>query len=200
MTDATRIIQLYERHASAWIAARGTGLFCEAAWLTRVTDLIPAGSRVLDLGCGAGAPIAAHLIQRGYAITGVDTSPTLVRHCRSHFPEQAWLVQDMRTLALDDRFHAILAWDSFFHLTADDQRRMFPIFARHAGEGAALLFNTGPAHGEAIGAWQGEPLYHASLDGAEYRALLHENGFEVVDHAVADDRAGGRTVWLAVLR
>ena len=59
------------------------------------------------------------------------------------------------------------------------------------------MFNTGPAHGEGIGAYRGDPLYHASLDPGEYQRLLAANDFEVVDHVVADPKAGGRTAWLA---
>jgi hypothetical protein len=105
----------------------------------------------------------------------------------------------MRTLSLARRFDGILAWDSFFHLCPNDQRRMFPIFRDHAAPRAALMFTSGPAHGEAIGSYQGEPLYHASLDAAEYRALLNANGFEVVAHMVEDPNCGNHTIWLAQL-
>jgi hypothetical protein len=44
---------------------------------------------------------------------------------------------------------------------------------------------------------EGEPLYHASLDAAEYRRLLAEQGFVVQDHVVEDPDCGGHTVWLA---
>ena len=57
---------------------------------------------------------------------------------------------------------------------------MFPVFRAHAAPRAVLMFTSGPAHGEAMGTFEGEPLYHASLDSAEYRALLDENGFAVV--------------------
>lgn len=67
----------------------------------------------------------------------------------------------------------------------------------HASSGAALLFTTGAEHGEAIGAFQGEPLYHASLSPEEYRALLGSHGFEVLRHVVEDPRCGRHTVWLA---
>ncbi len=63
----------------------------------------------------------------------------------------------------------------------------------------ALMFTSGPAYGEAVGTYEGEPLYHASLDGAEYRTLLDESGFEVVEHIVEDPDCGGHTVWLAQL-
>jgi len=57
--------------------------------------------------------------------------------------------------------------------------------------------NSGPAYGEKIGTYKDEPLYHASLDGSEYRALLSENGFDVISHVVEDPTCGYRTIWLA---
>lgn len=113
---------------------------------------------------------------------------------------QRALVADMRTLSLAELFHGILAWDSFFHLNQNDQRRMFSTFRAHAAPRAALMFTSGPSPGEAIGCLGGEPLYHASLDADEYRKLLQDQGFAVVATASEDQTCGGRTVWLAQLR
>lgn len=103
----------------------------------------------------------------------------------------------MRTLTLARQFDGILAWDSFFHLTPEDQRGMFPVFARQASAHAALMFTSGPSFGEAIGEYQGEPLYHASLDPDEYRALLSGIRFEVAAYAANDQGCNGHTIWLA---
>jgi hypothetical protein len=103
----------------------------------------------------------------------------------------------MRGLNLGRRFAGVLAWDSFFHLNPDDQRALFAVFTAHADRGTILMFNTGTSFGEAIGNYRGDPLYHASLDSAEYDDLLARHGFEVIDHCVEDPKAGGRTVWLA---
>ena len=104
----------------------------------------------------------------------------------------------MRLLELPRKFDGILAWDSFFHLTPDDQRRMFDVFARHAAPWSVLMFNTGPAYGERMGSYRGDPLYHASLDPDEYRALLGSIGFQLVAHSSEDwQTGGGRTIWLA---
>jgi SAM-dependent methyltransferase len=182
--DSERVVDLYERNAQNWDADRGKTLF-ERPWLDR---------------CGSGEPIARHFIEAGYRLTGVDSSPTLIGMCRVRFPAQSWVIADMRTLDLGKRFAGILVWDSFFHLAHDDQRAMFPIFRAHATPGAALIFTSGPAHGEAVGSYHGEPLYHASLDAAEYRALLDANGFDLVAHAVDDPACGGHTIWLAQQR
>lgn len=162
--------------------------------------LIQPDGSVLDCGCGAGEPIARYLSDCGHPITGVDSSVTMVRMFLERLPKQQAMVADMRTLGLSKTFDAILAWDSFFHLDHDAQRRMFPIFRRHAASGAALMFTSGPSHGEVIGQLEGEPLYHASLDAAEYRRLLEEQGFKVVDHREKDQNCFGRTVWLAQLQ
>ena len=194
---ADRVMDLYERHAAIWAAERGRRPWVERVWLERFVEALPKNATVLDLGCGAGSPVAAFLARGGLKLTGVDAAPSLISLCRSLLADHDWHVADMRTLSLGRRFDGILAWDSFFHLDHDAQRRMFAVYKAHAARGALLMFNTGPGHGEAIGSYQGEPLYHSSLDASEYGSLLEVANFKVIAHAVEDPLAGGRTVWLA---
>jgi hypothetical protein len=55
------------------------------------------------------------------------------------------------------------------------------------------MFNTGSQHGESIGAYGGEPLYHASLSAAEYETIIARFGFHVLQYAIndVDGRADG---------
>lgn len=198
-SDAERVSDIYERHAAAWSRDRGDDVR-EKAWLDRFLALLPNKPCVLDLGCGTGMPIAGYLADHGCRVTGVDASRAMIAMSAARLPEHHWHVADMRSLALDRRFDGIVAWDSFFHLPQPDQRRMFEIFTAHAAEGAALMFTSGPSDGEQISPYHGERLFHASLDAAEYRQLLHDNGFEVAAHAVQDPSCGHHTVWLAQLR
>ena len=197
-SEADAIIGIYQRHADAWDEMRDRSLF-ERPWLDRFASLLPRPAHILDIGCGAGEPLAQYFVERGDIVTGVDASPQLVQLCRGRFPNHDWLLADMRQLRLDRRFNGLLAWDSFFHLSRDDQRRMFPTFRRLAAPKAPLLFTSGPSDGEAMGSFEGEPLYHSSLDPAEYRACLRENGFSVVAHTGEDATCGDHTVWLAQL-
>lgn len=194
--DAASIIGLYQRHAAAFDAQRGKGL-SERGWLDRFTARLPPGGQVLDLGCGSGEPIARHLVEAGLRVTGVDSAAAMIALAQTRLPGQDWHVADMRGLSLGRRFDGILAWDSFFHLDHEDQRRMFRIFRDHAAPGAALMFTSGPAQGVALGRFEGEALFHASLDPEEYRALLEAHGFRVLAHRAEDPDCGGHTVWLA---
>jgi SAM-dependent methyltransferase len=198
-SDSSGIIDLYQRKAQDWIESRASASLFEKPWLDRFRALLPPAAPILDIGCGSAEPMAGYLIGLGHPVVGVDSSPAMIDACRRKFPQQQWTVADMRELALQRQFSGILAWDSFFHLRHDDQRRIFPVFRRHAAPHAALMFTSGPAHGEAIGSFGGEPLYHASLDPSEYRSLLDQNGFHVVSHVVEDPACGGHTIWLAQL-
>lgn len=200
--SAERIIGLYRRHAHAWAVKRANqpGTLMEAAWLDRFLALLPRQPTVLDIGCGTGLPIARYLAERGCKVTGVDSSPEMIAICRDTLAQQEWRVADMRNLSLLRTFNGILAWDSLFHLCPDDQRQMFSVFQAHAAPDAVLMFTSGPGFGEAIGTFEGEPLYHASLEGAEYRALLDNSGFVVEAHVVEDPACGLHTIWLAQCR
>lgn len=154
----------------------------------------------MDIGCGNGQPIAGYFIQQGFQLTGVDGSPAMLARARNTFPAQRWLEQDMRELALNETFDGLIAWDSFFHLTQQDQQKMFPIFDRLSHPGSALMFTSGTDNGIAMGQFEGEPLFHASLAPDEYRALLSAHGFAVVEMVMEDPHCTGHTIWLAQKR
>lgn len=192
-------MDLYERHAVSFDRDRSRSLQ-ERTWLDRFLRHVRPGGTVLDMGCGAGEPIARYLIDRGVQVVGMDASPSMIELCRARFPDSEWLVGDMRHLELGRRFDGILAWDSLFHLAMDDQRGMFRRFALHAGRDAPLMFTSGSSEGEAVGSYREEPLFHASLAPAEYEEILATNRFVVSGYVADDPQCGGHTVWLATHR
>lgn len=175
---------------------RGDGLI-ETAWLERFAALLPPRATALDLGCGPGVPIARRLAGRGLRVTGVDAAPVMIGLARAALPAQAWHVAEMRGLDRGRRFAGSLAWDSFVHLDAADQRAMFAVVAAHALPGAGLMVTTGPAAGTAIGELFGAPLFCARLAGSEHAMLLACYGFTIVAQENEDPGCGGRAVWLA---
>jgi SAM-dependent methyltransferase len=190
------IVGLYERHAAEFDRDRGQSLF-EKAWLDRFLGHVRPAGTVLDIGCGMAEPIARYVIEAGFTVVGLDSSPSMIAMCRARFPASEWIVGDMRQLALGRRFDGLLGWDSFFHLNIQDQRPLFARFGEHAASGAPFMFTSGTSEGEAIGSYCGEPLYHASLHRAEYEQLLLANGFVVLEYRAEDPECGEHTVWLA---
>ncbi|NVJ70808.1 MAG: class I SAM-dependent methyltransferase [Alphaproteobacteria bacterium] len=194
---ADTVIDLYQKNAAAWVKLRSSNLF-EKPWLDRFLQALPEGGReILDIGCGSGQPVGAYLIERGCQLTGVDAANALIDIARDAFPEHTWITADMRALPPLPQFHGLIAWHSFFHLSPEAQRPVFKDFGRLCLPGGALMFTSGTTLGHSIGTFEGRPLYHGSLDSAEYGRLLVENGFEVIEHVENDPACGGATIWLA---
>lgn len=168
----------------------------ERRWLDRMMAAAP-GRNVLDIGCGSGQPVASYLVSRKRNVTGVDGAEAMIELFRENVPQAHAIHADMRGLNLGRTFDAIIAWDSFFHLTPDDQRAMFPVFAVHAAPDAALMFTSGFSAGEVVGEVEGEKVYHSSLCPLEYEAVLNANGFEVTHFRPEDPECGNHTIWLA---
>jgi len=197
MTEISEATQaVYEANAAAYDAARTRGLH-EARWLTRFGAGLPDGGSVLDLGCGAGEPIASWLIGEGFALTGVDFSPAMLAIAQSRWPKGDWRQGDMRTLDLVERFDGIVAWDSFFHLTQDEQRACLPRLAAHLAPGGVFLVTVGPEAGETRGRVAGTDVYHASLSPAEYATRLEACGMRLTAYLAEDPDCGRHSVLMA---
>lgn len=188
--------EVYQRNAEQFDRDRARDLH-ERGWLERFCAMLPEGGRVLDLGCGAGEPMAGYLIRQGFAVTGMDFAPAMLAIARARYPEACWVEGDMRALDMGVRFDGVLAWDSFFHLTAEAQRAVIPRLAAHLCSGGAVMLSVGPEEGEAWGDVAGEAVYHASLSPEGYAAEFRSAGMEVVAFQARDMACNGHSVLLA---
>ncbi|MFF4949469.1 class I SAM-dependent DNA methyltransferase [Streptomyces chattanoogensis] len=59
------------------------GQVASGDWLA---GALPAGSRILDVGCGTGLPTARQLSDAGHRVVGIDLSPSMVKLARDNAP------------------------------------------------------------------------------------------------------------------
>ncbi|WP_170603561.1 class I SAM-dependent methyltransferase [Ruegeria arenilitoris] len=187
---------VYERQATEFDKRRSKALF-EARWLARFTASLKPGDHVLDLGCGAGDPIARWFMAEGFAVTGVDFSEAMLAIARERWPDGDWRNADMREFELEQQFDGIIAWDSFFHLTADEQKNCIARMAHHLRPGGMLMLTVGPRAGEVSGTVGEELVYHASLSPADYAICLEENELRMTGFLAEDPETQSRTVLMA---
>ena len=192
--EATQSV--YDGVAAQYDAERSRALF-EARWLARFTAGMPEGGHLLDLGCGTGAPIAQWFRAEGFRVTGVDFSQAMLDIAASRWPDGDWRRMDMRALDLPERFDGLIAWNSFFHLTPDEQRDCLPVMSRHLKPGGSLMVTVGDAEGETSGTVADRKVYHASLSPAEYVAILQRNGLRLTGFLVEDPDCASHTVLMA---
>ena len=109
----------------------------------RYCGLIKEHSRIeaktlLHLGCGAGGH--DHTFKRHFHVTGVDISRGMLAIARKRNPEAAYILGDMRSVRLRERFDAVAVPDSIGYLTTlRDLRRAVGTAGRHLKPGGVLL-------------------------------------------------------------
>ena len=99
---------------------------------------------------------------------------------KQRFPHNNWILQDMRQLNLKQRFHGLISWNAFFHLTQSDQRSVLEKFNEHLLPGGILLLTVGHENGEVIGTINEKEVYHSSLSRDEYIAILQSLSFQLL--------------------
>ena len=146
-----------------------------------IRDQVEPGSRVLDLGCGNGALLAA--LRPSFGV-GIDISPGAVREARRRFPHLRFICADVEQLPIDATFDYIVAsnvvgylfdvWTFFRNLrhVAHASTRLMLTYYNFLWEPALNL-------AELVGLKEREPLQNwlSQLDLAN---LLELGGFEAV--------------------
>ena len=187
---------IYNDHAAQFDKERPK-ILIEQKWLDRFLGFIDRQEHILDIGCGAGEPIAKYFIDQGYRVTGLDFSKSMIDICKSRFPDHDWFIGNMINFALGKKYKGIIAWHSFFHLPLDDQRKALECFARHLAVDGVLMLTVGPENSEVLGHVCGEKVYHASFDPEEYSEILAQFGIEIVEFVPEDPDCFGSTILLA---
>ncbi len=88
-----------------------------------LTQYLPVGSAVLELGMGPGKDLA--LLAQHYVVTGSDRSPMFLDRYRADHPDADLLQLDAATLATERRFDGIYSNKVLYHLTVDELRHSF---------------------------------------------------------------------------
>jgi len=95
---------------------------------------LPAGARILDVGCGSGW-LSEYFARLGYDVTGIDISEDLIQMARERVERVPYdvdhetsvrcrfLTQDIETAALPEKFDAIICYDSLHHF--ENERLVF---------------------------------------------------------------------------
>ena len=169
--------------------------FCDFANIA-VTLGLPAGSRILDVGCGSGW-LSEYFARLGYQMKGIDISQTLVEMsrdrvaCLSYDVDHetalrcSFEVHDIEMAPLPEQFDAVLCYDSLHHFE-DEGAVMRHIAAMLPVSGVLFILE---GERPPLGSATEEELYgvmceygtlESPFDYGHLRQLLDEHGFAVI--------------------
>ena len=162
---------------------------------------LPAGAKILDVGCGSGW-LSEYFARLGYEVTGIDISDDLIRMARERVENVPYNLDHETSLScrfqthdievgpLPEKFDAVICYDSLHHLV--DERAVFRHLAAMLDVGGLLFILEGhkPSAGSATEAELRDVMSrYGTLESpfsSDYlAALISENGFAVVGDYVS---------------
>ena len=167
----------WEDVAARFIALRSrVGVATVRAWARSLSP----GAAVLDLGCGSGVPISEALLNDGFAVHGVDASPSLVAAFRQRFPRAPVACESAEESELFGRsFDGVVAVGLVFLLPAPTQGRLIGRVASALRPAGRFLFTAPEQECSWVDALTGRPSM--SLGAEAYREALTAVGLALVD-------------------
>ncbi|EFR04205.1 methyltransferase type 11 [Nannizzia gypsea CBS 118893] len=112
------------------------------AFVREAASKLPDHAKVLDVGCGTGRPIAEALCAAELDVTGIDLSTEMVEMCKKRFPSATFIKADMTKFHPEQKFDAVFAVLSLFHVSHRECYSMLFKFADWLKEGGRLFITT----------------------------------------------------------
>ncbi|HEY0530736.1 MAG TPA: methyltransferase domain-containing protein [Actinoplanes sp.] len=153
----------------------------QAALIERLGALLPAGTSVLDLGCGTGVPTAKILTESDHRVVGVDISEGMLRLAREQVPAAEFVHADFKDLPDDfGRFEAATAFFSLLMLGKADIERVLTKAAGWVEPGGYLGIGMVNFDGDSLPfEFLGVPVTVSGYLESDLAAVVEAHGFTV---------------------
>ncbi|MCX6159274.1 MAG: glycosyltransferase [Ignavibacteriae bacterium] len=143
--------------------------------------IVPAGSKVLEVGCGTGELLNAVQPAKG---VGIDYSEKMVKIASVNFKDLTFYIQDAEDIKLNETFEYIILSDLLS--SVQDVQKVFKCLKEVADENTRIIISNYSylwepflKLGEGIGLKQKQPLMNW-LSAKDIENLLSLEGFEVI--------------------
>ena len=170
-------------------------------WIAELCARLPARSRVLDVGCGSGVPLARELTAAGHHVTGVDISEVQVRRARELVPGGDFIHADAAEVSFPSAsFDAVVTLYTLIHIPLEQQPPLLRNIAVWLRPGGLLLAVTG--HRACLGRdenWLGggAAMWWSHADAATNRSWIGQAGLTVEREEFIPEGAGGHALFWA---
>lgn len=156
------------------------GQIAAGAWLA---EQLPAGSHVLDLGCGTGLPTARQLVEAGHQVTGIDLSPGMVKLAQGNVPDGEFHRMDVYEVERYDDlgpFDGVAAFFSLLMLPRAEIPYALRMLHQQLREGAPMAMSMVEADVDDFTLpFLGNTIRVSGYLRDELRQVVREAGFEI---------------------
>jgi cyclopropane fatty-acyl-phospholipid synthase-like methyltransferase len=170
-----------------------------ATKLAELVQKLPARSAVLDLGCGAGEPVARDYIAHGFRVTGVDASLGQIERARRNVPEAIFIHADMTSVHFPaETFDAVSAFYSITHVPRNEHAELFRRIALWLRPNGLFVASFGSSEGDWLGEWLGTPMFFSHHEPEKAKQLVNDAGFRLEQvELIEQDNEKATFLWIA---
>ena len=172
----------YDQCAAAYHESRKSEAGRE---LDALLGALDDGAAVLDIGCGAGVPVARTLAER-FSVTGVDISGSMIELAKANVPSGRFIRADIMSVAFEPSiFDAVTAFYSIFHIHREEHPALFHRVHDWLKPGGYLLCLL-PRYDEEtyIDEFFGATMYWSSYGVEDYQRILANVGFDLLENSI----------------
>ncbi len=195
MDEKKRIVEEgYDRIAEAYTQARREMSPIDEKYLRLLLDLVPKGSKILDVGCGSGLPITKFLAQH-HEVMGMDISEKQIELARRQVPEATFIKDDMANVSFpDETFEAICSFTAIIHVPREEHADLFKRFYRMLKGGGLLLVTLGSTDwvSSEDDSWFGVKMFWSHYGPETTIEMLEDAGFRVIQSSIEGEEFQGR--------
>lgn len=153
----------------------------EIIQLPRLLEKIPKDSKILDAGCGNGEPVAKFLSKKGYKVTGIDISKTLIREAQKNTPKAKFKIMSLYNLKFPPKkFDAIVSFFAILHLEKSKVKKVFKNFNNSLKNNGYLLLSVNEGKEEGYFEFFGKKVFFSAYSKKEIEEILRKTNFKIV--------------------
>ncbi|MFA5947258.1 MAG: class I SAM-dependent methyltransferase [Patescibacteria group bacterium] len=154
------------------------------AWVDRFTSLVPEHGQILDIGCAYGRD-SRSFADAGMRVEGIDGSEAMVEKAQKLVPEGKFFTGDIRSVPLEEqKYDGMWASGLFVHIPKQDISALLEKLNGALAEKGKLYGSIYLGTEEGLvkdERFEGAEKYYTYFTEEEFRSLLVEAGFEIVD-------------------
>jgi ubiquinone/menaquinone biosynthesis C-methylase UbiE len=184
MADKESIVRKgYDEIAEEYHAIRNK--FDNTKELKEFATLLPRNANVLDVGCGAGVPVAKFLVESGFDVTGIDFSENMLKLAMRNVPKATFIKKDMNKLDFPvDSFDGLTAFYSILHIPKEKHSALFASFHRILKPEGIMLICMGPDEWEKTDEYLGKTMFWSQYSPEKSLQFVKSAGFEIISDQI----------------
>lgn len=149
-------------------------------FLSKLIEVLPENSKVLDLGCGTGIPFDDYLVKHKHLITGIDICEKHIKKAKINVPTAQYILGDFSKYNFNTKFDAVISFYALFHIPKEEHEIILNKIFNLLNDNGKLLITLGTEEGVSENEFCDSKMMWSCLNHEEYKKIIEKIGFKII--------------------